>query len=251
MHIISNDENKSLKIEKEFLLPILKTSQELETIAYNNKSKYNLFVCKEDEKTLKAKYPNAYKHIKKFEVTTNKTGVALPTVLKTRKPFWYSLTPEKSANVFISINPSQRLFFSFSKSPLYINQRLVAIRVKKKDVEIVSALLNSIVSLLIVELNGVSRNLGALDLNADFFKTKMKIFDPNLLTGKQKENILSKFETLGKRQIQDYENEYKQKDRIAFDEEILKAYGFKTDILPQLYSLLTETIRNRVEMKNR
>ena len=79
----------------------------------------------------------------------------------------------------------------------------------------------------------------------------MKIFDPNLLTDKQKENILSKFETLSKRQIQDYENEYKQKDRIAFDEEVLKAFGFKTDILPQLYSLLTETIRNRVEMKNR
>ena len=251
MHIISNDENKSLKIEKEFLLPILKTSQELKTIAYNNKSEYNLFVCKEDEKTLKVKYPNAYKHIKKFEATTNKTGIALPEVLKTRKPFWYSLTPEESANIFISINPSQRLFFSFSKSPLYLNQRLVAIRVKKKDVEIVSALLNSIVSLLIVELNGVSRNLGALDLNADFFKTKMKIFDPSLLSDEQKENILAKFDTLNKRQIQDYENEYKQKDRIAFDEEILKAYGFKTDILSQLYSLLTETIRNRVEMKNR
>lgn len=251
MHIISNDENKSLKIEKEFLLPILKTSQELKTIAYNNKSEYNLFVCKEDEKTLKAKYPNAYKHIKKFEATTNKTGIVLPEVLKTRKPFWYSLSPEESANIFISINPSQRLFFSFSKSPLYLNQRLVAIRVKNKDVEIVSALLNSIVSLLIVELNGVSRNLGALDLNADFFKTKMKMLDPNLLSDKQKENILSKFETLSKRQIQDYENEYQQNDRIAFDEEILKAYGFKTDIIPQLYSLLTETIRNRVEMKNR
>jgi len=251
MHIISNDENKTLKIEKEFLLPILKTSQELKTIAYSNKSEYNLFVCNKDEKTLKSKYPNAYKHIKKFEITTNKTGIPLPVVLKARKPFWYSLTPEESANIFISINPSQRLFFSFSKLPLYLNQRLVAIRVKKKDVEIVSALLNSIVSLLIVELNGVSRNLGALDLNADFFKTKMKMFDPSLLTVKQKESILSKFETLSKRQIQDYENEYKQKDRIAFDESILKAYGFKTDILPQLYSLLTETIRNRVEMKNR
>jgi hypothetical protein len=251
MHIISNDENKLLKIEKEFLLPILKTSQELKTIAYNNKSEYNLFVCKEDEKTLKAKYPNAYKHIKKFEATTNKTGIALPEVLKMRKPFWYSLAPEESANIFISINPSQRLFFSFSKSPLYLNQRLVAIRVKKNDIEIVSALLNSIVSLLIVELNGVSRNLGALDLNADFFKTKMKMFDPSLLSDKQKEYILSKFEVLNKRQIQDYENEYQQKDRIAFDEEVLKAYGFKTDILPQLYSLLTETIRNRVEMKNR
>jgi hypothetical protein len=251
MHIISNNENKALKIEKEFLLPILKTSQELKTIAYNNNSEYNLFVCKEDEKTLKAKYPNAYKHIKKFETKTNKTGIALPDVLKVRKPFWYSLTPEESANIFISINPSQRLFFSFSKSPLYLNQRLVAIRVKKKEVEIVSALLNSIVSLLIVELNGVSRNLGALDLNADFFKTKMKMFDPSLLSDKQTENIISKFETLSKRQIQDYENEYKQKDRITFDEEILKAYGFKIDILPHLYSLLTETIRNRVEMKNR
>lgn len=251
MHIISNEENKSLNIEKDFLLPILKTSQELKTVAYSNKSEYNLFVCNEDEKTLKAKYPNAYKHIKKFETTTNKTGIALPDVLKTRKPFWYSLAPEQSANIFITLNPSQRLFFSFSKPPLYLNQRLVAIRVKKKDVEIVSALLNSIVSLLIVELNGVSRNLGALDLNADFFKTKMKIFDPSLLTEKQIENILGKFETLNKRQIQDYENEYKQKDRIAFDEEILKSYGFKTDSLPQLYSILTETIKNRVEMKNR
>ena len=251
MHIISNEENKSLKIEKDFLLPILKTSQELKTIAYSNKSEYNLFVCNEDEKKLKSKFPNAYKHIKKFETTTNKTGIALPEVLKTRKPFWYSLAPEQSANIFISINPSQRLFFSFSNSPLYLNQRLVAIRVKEKDIEIVSALINSIVSLLIVELNGVSRNLGALDLNADFFKTKMKIFDPSLLTDKQKENILGKFKTLNKRQIQDYENEYKQKDRIAFDEEILKSYGFKTDTLPQLYSILTETINNRVEMKNR
>ncbi len=251
MHIISNDENKSLKIEKEFLLPILKTSQELKTIASANKPKYNLFVCQKDEKTLKTKYPNTYKHIKKFETTTNKTGIALPEVLKTRRSFWYSLTPEESANIFISINPSQRLFFSFSKTPLYLNQRLVAIRVKKKDVEIVAALLNSIVSLLIVELNGVSRNLGALDLNADFFKTKMKIFDPNLLSDKQKGNILKKFEPLSNRQIKDYDVEYQQKDRIAFDQEVLKAYGFKIQILPQLYSVLTETIRNRVEMKNR
>lgn len=251
MHIISNEENKVLKIEKEFLLPILKTSQELKTIAYSNKAEYNLFVCKEDIKTLKAKYPNAYKHIKKFKTVTNKTGIALPEVLKVRKPFWYSLAPEESANIFISINPSQRLFFSFSKSSLYLNQRLVAIRVKKKGVEIVSALLNSIVSLLIVELNGVSRNLGALDLNADFFKTKMKMFDPNLLSAKQKENILAQFEPVSKRQILNYEIEYKQKDRIAFDEAVLKAFGFKTHTLPQLYSILTETIRNRVEMKNR
>lgn len=251
MFIISNNKKELLKIEKEFLLPILKSSRELKNISHCNKPKYNLFVCKEDEKTLKAKYPHTYQHVKKYEKTTNNTGVALPVVLKTKKPFWYSLSPEASANIFISINPNKRLFFSFSKTPLYLNQRLVAIRVKEKNLEIVSALLNSIVSLLIVELNGVSRNLGALDLNADFFKTKMKMFDPGLLTEIQKKHIISKFDVLSKRQIQDYTTEYKQKDRIAFDKNILKAYGYKTDILPQLYLLLTETIRNRVEMKNR
>lgn len=251
MHIISNEQNKSLKIETEFLLPILKTSQQLKTIANKEVSEYSLFVCSKDEKVLKVKYPNAYKHIKKYETVTNKTGVALPQVLKARKPYWYSLKPEKPANIFISINPSQRLFFSYNKTPLFINQRLVAIRANEKNVEIVTALLNSIVSLLIVELNGVSRNLGALDLNADFFKTKMKIFDPNMLSSKQKASILTKFEMLSKREIQNYESEYKQKDRITFDEEILKSFGFETDILPELYLLLTETIRNRVEMKNR
>ncbi len=143
------------------------------------------------------------------------------------------------------------MFFSYSENSFASNQRLSAIQVYDKNIEIITALLNSIISLLVVELNGVSRNLGALDLNADFFKTKMEMFDPNLLSDSQKKNILSKFEALSKRQIQDYENEYKQKDKIAFDEEVLKAYGFKTEILPQLYSLLIEAIGNRVEMKNR
>src|SRR5690554_1165788 len=251
MHIISNEENEFLNIEEEFLLPILKTSQELKSISYASKTKFNLFICNENEKVLKTNFPNAHNYIKKFETVTNKTGIVLPEVFKNRNPFWYSLKPEDSANIFISINPSQRLFFSYSNEPIYLNQRLVAIRTKQEDVEIITALLNSVVSLLIVELNGISRNLGALDLNADFFKTKMKIFNPNLLIKEQKEKIISKFRVLNVREVQKYDIEYQQDDRIQFDEEILKAYGFDTNILPQLYELLTETIRNRVEMRNR
>lgn len=251
MHIVSNEENEHLNIEEDFLLPILKTSQELKTIAYNNETRFNLFICDEAEEVLENDFPNAYDYIKKFETVTNNTGVTLPVVFKNRTPYWYTLKPEESANIFISINPSQRLFFSYSNEPIYLNQRLVAIRTRHEDVEIITALLNSVVSLLIVELNGVSRNLGALDLNADFFKTKMKILNPNLLTNEQKEEILNKFRVLSTREIQKYDTEYRQDDRIAFDEEILNAFGFDIGILPQLYELLTETIRNRVEMKNR
>jgi hypothetical protein len=252
LHIISSKQQEQLKIEKEFLIPALKNNDEFySTILFENNPTHFLFVCDKPVDELKEKYPNAYAHISRFKSQMNKKGVPLPESLKFRKPYWYTLKVEEMANIFISINPDKRLFFSYSKIPLYLNQRLVAIRTKEKEIEIVSALLNSIISLLIVELNGISRNLGVLDLNADFFKTKMKMFDPDLLSNKQKKNILAKFESLSKRQIRDYKTEYKQKDRIAFDEEILKAYGFKTSILPQLYSLLTETIRNRVEMKNR
>ena len=251
-HIISKKQQVELNIEKEFLVPALKNNEEFDSmILFNDSPEHFLFICDRSTEQIKEKYPNANSRIAKFETRKNKKGVLLSESLKFRKPYWYTLKIEEKANVFISINPSQKLFFAYSKTPLYLNQRLVAIRVKKEDVEIVAALLNSIVSLLIVELNGVSRNLGALDLNADFFKTKMKMFDPNLLTAKQKASILARFEPLSKREILNYESEYKQKDRITFDEEILKAYGFSESVLPELYSLLTETIRNRVEMKNR
>jgi hypothetical protein len=112
-------------------------------------------------------------------------------------------------------------------------------------------LLNSIVSLLIVELNGVSRNLGALDLNADFFKTKMKILNPNLLKDKQKQDILASFASIKNRPVESYKTEFQRQDRQDFDKTILKAFSFDTKILKQLYEILTETIENRVEMKNR
>jgi hypothetical protein len=196
------------------------------------------------------KYPNAYKWVKKWETETNKTGVLLPTVFAGRQPFWYTLKAEEPANIFISINPNEKIFFSFTTQKIGLNQRLVAIRADK-DVEVITALLNSIVSLLIVELNGVSRNLGALDLNADFFKTKMKILNPNLLKDKQKQDILASFAIIKNRPIESYKTEFQRQDRQDFDKTILKAFGFDTKVLKQLYEILTETIENRVEMKNR
>lgn len=250
MHIISEKEQEKLQIEDEFLLPILQSSRTISSI-YHPIADSFLFSCHEDEETLKNDYPKAYKWIKKWEKEKNKTGVLLPKLFEKRKPFWYSLNPEERANVFISINPDKKLFFSYSDRPIYLNQRLVAIRAKYENVEIVTALLNSVVSLLVVELNGTSRNLGALDLNADFFKTKMRILNPALLSDKSKKEILGKFEPLSKRTIENYNVEFLNKDRIEFDKTILKEFGYNINIINDLYALLIHTINNRVEMKNR
>lgn len=250
LHIISKEEQKTLQIEKDFLQPILKSSIDIESILHSKQLDDFLFICDKSETELKSKYPNAYKWVKKWEIETNKTGILLPTVFAGRQPFWYTLKAEESANIFISINPNEKLFFSFTTQKIGLNQRLVAIRADN-DVEVITALLNSIVSLLIVELNGVSRNLGALDLNADFFKTKMKILNPNLLNSKQKQDILLSFTSIKSRPIESYKTEFQRQDRQDFDKAILKAFGFDTKILKQLYEILTETIENRVEMKNR
>lgn len=251
MYIISNDENAKINIDSDFLLPTLKTSQELKSINYSDRTDYNFFVCNKDEEDLKANFPNTYKYIEKNKYASNNKNIKLPKVFKNNKPYWYSLSVEEPANIFISLNPSKKLVFSYSKTPILLNQRLVAIRVEDVKVELVAALLNSVVSLIIVELNGVSRYLGTLDLNADFFKTKMKILDPDLLTENEKNKIIEKFIPLSKREIKNYDCEFRQHDRISFDEEILKAYGYDIDILPELYNLLTELIHNRIEMKNR
>lgn len=250
MHIISQEEQKILQIEKDFLQPILKSSTDIESILHSKRLDDFLFICDKSETDLRNNYPNAYKWVKKWETEKNKTGVLLPTVFAGRQPFWYTLKAEEPANIFISINPNEKLFFSFTTKKIGLNQRLVAIRADK-DAELITALFNSIVSLLIVELNGVSRNLGALDLNADFFKTKMKILNPNLLKDKQKQDILASFTSIKSRPVESYKTEFQRQDRQDFDKTILKAFGFDTKILKQLYEILTETIENRVEMKNR
>lgn len=248
--ILTNEKIKETKIEKNFLIPAIKSSRELVSIHHRKPTTHFLFHCDENENVLKKKFPNTWNWIFAFSKEKNKTGDYYPERLANRKPFWYTLRVEKPANIFISLNPNDKLFFAYSTEEVYINQRLVAIRVKK-DLELITAILNSVVSLLIVELNGVSRNLGALDLNSDFFKTKMKILNPNLLSGDAKKRIINVFRPLAQRPVQNFITEYEQPDRILFDETILTEFGYDKSMLQKLYKILVETICNRIEMKNR
>lgn len=251
MFLLSKKQIADLKIEPKFLHPTLKSSRELSKIDNNIEPENYLFLCYEPIEILEKKYPYALKWIEKWKTEKNKTGILLTQVLSNKKPYWYSLKAEEPANIYISINPDKKLFFSYSKNSINLNQRLVAIRVKDVDVEIVAALFNSIIGLLYVEFNGISRNLGALDLNADFFKSKMKILNPNLLSDIDKQKIIQKFKPLTQRKINDYSKELKSKDRIDFDKTVLECFGYDTKLLDLLYQLLSKRITDRIEMKNR
>jgi len=166
------------------------------------------------------------------------------------KPYWWSLRP-KQANIFTAINPYTRFFFTYSETPVTLGQRLIGFTVKPgQDVRLITALLNSAISLMTIELRGVSRNLGVLDLNANFFK-ELSFLNPSLLNADQKQEILDAFKPLENRKIDVVFNEVRMADRVNFDKTVLRSFGIDVKLLGAIYELLTETAYNRVTMKER
>jgi hypothetical protein len=153
-------------------------------------------------------------------------------------------------NIVTAVNPYERFFFSFSHDKFTVDQRLIAMTVRDGfDVELIAALFNSVITFLIIELRGTSRNLGALDLNANYFKS-LRFLNPNSLSNKSITEIKKAFAPLKSRSIKTIFEEVKQADRIIFDKVVLKAYDIDDIILKKLYNMLTSAVHYRVNMKN-
>jgi hypothetical protein len=253
MYILKTDKVCESGIDKEFLTPYVKGPDELDTISFENRFTNYLFTCNVPESELRKKNKKTLNWIKKYENALNKNNTL--TIKKKgindgHRPYWYSLNP-KSAHIITAINPFKRLFFSYSKTPFIIDQRLIAITVNEKyDVELIAALLNCVTTYLTTEMRGTDRNQGALDLNANYFK-KLRILNPDLLSANSIEKIKNAFQPLKSRAIKTILEEVKQIDRINFDKTVLKAFGIDETILGRLYQILSSAVNDRVTMKEK
>jgi len=251
MFVIPARNVKTTGIEKKFLVPYVKSPTEMTTLEFGGNYENYLFVCDLPLNELRANYTGAYNWIQRFKNAKNKNGTkTIQEACEGHKPFWYSLRP-KQANIVTAINPYERFFFSFSEYPFTIDQRLVAITSKSKnDIELIAALFNSVITFLTVEMRGTSRSLGALDLNANYFK-KLRVLNYHNLTTQAKHQIITAFQPLKKRQIGTIFEEIRKTDRINFDKTVLRAFGIDDIIINSLYQILLSTVYNRVEMKER
>lgn len=128
---------------------------------------------------------------------------------------------------------------------------LIAMQVRPGyDVNLIAALLNSVVTFLTLELKGTNRNLGALDLNATYFK-HLQFLNPDLLSEAAKNDIITNFDLIKNRSVRPIVEEIRLQDRVAFDRAILRAYGIPESVLPSLYSLLEETVNIRISLKDK
>ena len=245
MFILKEEDVKASRIDGKYLVPYIKSSVELQQIEFDGNYKFRAFACQDDEKAIGE---GTKSWIDKFVKAPNKNGSqTISEACAGHRPYWYSMNPKK-AHIITAINPYERFFFSFAKEPFAIDQRLIAMQVQNGyDIELIAALLNSAITFLILEMRGTSRNLGTLDLNANFLK-QLKLLNPDLLNKEKADAIISAFRPLKNRNINAITKEVECSDRRKFDATILKCFGLGEENLDNIYNILIESVNDRVSM---
>ncbi|GAB1443160.1 hypothetical protein MASR2M39_19990 [Ignavibacteriales bacterium] len=251
MYIIRADEIDASKIDQKYLLPYIKSSTELEHLKSGTEFSYYLFSCVDPTSELQKTGQGTLSWIDKFKNEMNKNGLkTIEEASSTHTPFWYSLSPKK-AQIVTAINPYERLFFSFMETPCAIDQRLIGFNVVDGyDSIYIAALLNSVITLIQIEKRGTSRHQGVLDLNANYFKELM-LLNPDLPSDRKKKRIIEKFNKLCQREVLTIQEEFKMKDRLAFEKTIFEAYNIPIGYINQLYTELTAAVKERVTLKTK
>ena len=214
------------KIEKEFLCPVIKNlrSRYDFTVSSTNEQ---AFCCSLSKDELKKSGKNgALKWISIWENEVNGKGHPLPTVLKKAGLHWYQMDPNARAEFVLTMNPGDHLFVAKTKEPSFVNQRLVSFIVKDKqntDLRFFHALLNSTLSMFMIESSGFGRGESVLDINAT--NISQRFFLPDLSLFKETDSIKQAFTAMEKRQSLTVQEELKQKDREELDVAIFESIG--------------------------
>ena len=249
MFIIKEENIEATHANNKYLIPYVKSTVELQQIEFDGNYKFRVFVCQDDQELMDK---GTLSWINKFVDAPNKNGnkTVSEACAVDHHPFWYSLNP-KRAHIITAVNPYERFFFTFSKEPFVIDQRLIAMQVQEGyDVELIAALLNSVITFLILEMRGTSRNLGALDLNADYLK-QIRLLNPNLLSKEQSAKIKRAFAPLTHCKIGTIFEEVHNNERKKFDKTVLECFGLDEKLLDNIYNILINAVNDRISISKK
>ena len=214
-------------IEPQFMKDVLMNARDTDSYVGTPTSDRKAFCCNLGIDELEEQgYLGALAWIRNFENETNEKEKPLPEVLARKGMQWYELTTDEEAEIFTMMNPDDRMFYAKFNQPTFINQRLIGLKRKQitDDINLLHALLNSILSLFYIEAVGFGRGLGVLDINKDSI-SKCYMLNPALLNQEQKTDIMEKFEALMSRGIVDINQDMEDPVRREFDIAVLNAFG--------------------------
>jgi hypothetical protein len=210
-------------IEPEYIRPLAKSSSDFKKLTAA--AQKEAFSCMRTEKELQdLVHTGALEWIRKFETPENVKKLGRGHAL------WYGMSANLLSELVMSINYGDRLFVGRLTPPGFADQRLVCLDKKDGvDVDLCHALLNTTMSMFVIEGMGFGRGLGALDLSKDRIEDFMHMLDPSELDDEARQAIKDAFKPLLEREILAVADELEQRDRQHFDDIVLEAYGLEVD----------------------
>lgn len=207
-------------IEAEYIKPLAKSPVDFVNLKMS--ARKEAFCCSRSEEELaELGHIGALNWIRKFKTEANVAKLSRANL------HWYEMNTDELSDLVLFINYGDRLFVGRVDPPAFSDQRLVPLKPKNEiDVELYHAIMNSAISMFIIEGMGFGRGLGALDLSSDRIKQYMHVLDVNVLTKESVEEIKTAFIPLADRAIMSsIADELEQVDRVNFDETILSAFN--------------------------
>ena len=214
-------------IEAEYIAPVLRSSKGLDKLV--GRASKDAFTCSRTTAELTKRGDiGALAWIKRFENVRNGKNEPLTDVLAKTAPLgghWYEMRADRLTEFVVPMGFGSRLYVGRLDPPAFVDQRLIALNAKDgTDADLLHALLNSTLSLLMIEAIGFGRGLGVLDINKDRIEDALHVLDPAAITADARNKIVGAFKPLTARAILEVADELDQDDRIAFDEIILEAF---------------------------
>lgn len=236
-------------IEDEYILPVLLSAATVQGLVAEPTGR--AFCCSRSIKELEAlKHVGALKWIRRFQRAVNTKGVALPKSVAQSGYHWYEMRPDTLADLAVSMNPGEKLFFARLTPRAFVNQRLIRLVAKTSvtNVELSHALLCSFLGCFYLEALGFGRGLGVLDINATKVSKQMRMLNPAAVSVTDRKAILNAFDVLKRRNVLSLEEEIKCGDRLKFEAIVLNSFGLG-NVLPQVQESLIDLhrIRSAVE----
>jgi methylase of polypeptide subunit release factors len=215
------------QIETDYQRPVLKSPKEAS--GYLATAEGIAFCCSLSMQELEGLgHYGALDWIRRFEGANNEKDKALTQVLKRPHQRWYEMSDTTMADFVIAMNPDERIAVHRLVPSAFVNQRLIrmTLRDDSRDLaDIMHALLNSIISIFLIEANGFGRGLGALDLNATTMSKRWRMLDPRRLDEEATSRVLDAFEPVRNRQVMPIGLELADTERQTFDGVVLAEFG--------------------------
>lgn len=256
---LTDDIAQKFNIEKEFLIPVVKSPKKIKTLDIDDEEIYiKLFTCFESQKILKERRrTGALSYIEwgANQVTESKQqttkGVRWPDIpsVQFHRPGWYSVRMVKFADIFCNRFIDRRFFFCKSDSKVIEDQTFYGLIIEdeKQDKDLIHALLNSTLTYFFLELFGRSSlGRGAVQYAIDDYIT-LPIINPSSMPKNLQNDLKKKFQLIKSREILSIFNEVKREDRLEFDQLLFNWLGLAAEEVEQFYESFIQLVSQRIK----